>query len=182
MKNSNPMNSKPRHVLPPIGAFLLAFFGILHASSAAADISSQAALTGLIHTKSNPIAVVAVGGKQKIYTLGETLPGGYVISRIESDRVILTLNGRDTILYFGGTLASRSQVTPDANVKPNTAIGGATARGNVTASSDNPQNSTFATSPNAMISASWIVPGWLQKGMSGPVPMDEVKKSPWTKN
>jgi hypothetical protein len=186
MKNSNLMNSAPRHAVPLIKAVLAAAFAIFFATSVdAAEVagaSADAALTGLIQTRPHPIAVIEIGGKQKIYTIGDALPGGFIIKRIESDRVILTQSGRDTILYFGGTLAARTQTEREPSAKPNVeAVISAVARSNGAASPERPGTASLRGAPGP-ISASWIVPTWLQNGLSGPVSMDEVKKSPWAKN
>lgn len=48
-------------------------------------------------------ALLAIAGSQRRYSVGERLPSGSVLRRIEADRVLLWRNGREEVLPLAGS-------------------------------------------------------------------------------
>lgn len=68
-------------------------------------------------------ALLADSGGARVYRVGERLPGGSVLRRVESDHVVLWRNGREESLALGSGASARhllrEAVTPDAGERDN---------------------------------------------------------------
>lgn len=175
-------------VVPP-ALSLIALSAMLVTPVAAATLGNEiaaapikATLTGIIHARRHPMALIEIDGKQHIYTVGDLLPGGLLIKDIEVDRVRLTGSDKSTTLYFGGMLAEKNPVEKNLAVKGSGTAGMRDA-GQATAAVSERAQPGFSGEKLAAgsVSASWVIPEWLQRGRSGPVSMEDVKKSPWSK-
>lgn len=143
---------------------------------------TNATLTGIIHARLHPMALIETDGKQHIYTTGDSLSSGARIAEIAVDRVILALGDKRTTLYLGGMSATKTADAKEMTTHSNIVSTG--ARDAQRSLSTTPEKTQIASArarpPDGAISPSWVIPEWLQRGRSGPVSMEEVKRSPWS--
>lgn len=96
--------SPPLLAAPDPGALLIVLG--FEAQEAPRPSTDSAVLSGIFAASTGESrALLAVAGSQRSYGVGERLPSGSVLRRIEADRVLLWRNGREEVLSLAGPAA-----------------------------------------------------------------------------
>lgn len=113
-----------RHqVVKPLTKFLLVLsLFVATLPSYAADLPVRVAGTFIFEDSREVILEIAGTGVQEIFLEGNSIPGGYVISKISKETIVLSKNGENIILPFlnstGGGVAATDEVIGLSDVQP----------------------------------------------------------------
>lgn len=114
----------PLVVAPPLNlSALLTVLGLQAQGPLARSSEALRLQASFVSPDGESRALLAGSSGARVYRVGERLPGGSVLRRVESDHVVLWRNGREESLALGSGASARhllrEAATPDAGERDN---------------------------------------------------------------